>query len=124
MAREHELGRWGEGIAADHLAQGGWSILGRNFRDGPRELDLIVRRGPVVAFVEVKTRSGSDRVLSDALSSIVGRKQLDLARAAARWVRERRPPPGTEYRFDVVLVRGPEDAPRVQHLEDAWRPGF
>ncbi len=123
MADAHELGRWGEAVATDHLVAAGWRVLARNYRDGPRELDLIVTRAGVVAFVEVKTRVGAG-----ALDSIGWRKRVDLARAAARWIRESEPrggPGRTCYRFDVVVVRPRSGrTPSIETLEDAWRPGF
>ena len=53
----HDLGRWGETLAAEHLEAQGWTVLERNYRAGPPEIDLIAERGHTVAFVEVKTRS-------------------------------------------------------------------
>jgi len=95
-------------------------VLARNFRDGPRELDLVVRRGDVTAFVEVKTRTGST---ADALEGISRRKRRDVARAAARWMRDN-PGVGATFRFDVVAVQGrPGAAARVEHLADAWCRG-
>ena len=121
MADNHELGRWGERVAGEYLTERRWRVLERNYRDGPRELDLIVERGELVAFVEVKTRLGSG-----ALESINWRKRLDLARAAARWIREADPDERSRwsaYRFDVVVVRPrPGRGPWIRHLEDAWRP--
>ncbi len=122
MSETHDLGRWGEAVAADYLSARGWAVLGRNYRDGPRELDLVVARDGVVAFVEVKTRVGAG-----ALESIHGRKRQDLARAASRWIREADRSTIARcscFRFDVVVVRPrPAGAPVVHHLEDAWRPG-
>ncbi len=121
MAENHELGRWGEQVAMEYLVTRRWRVLDRNYRDGPRELDLVVARGTLVAFVEVKTRLGEG-----ALESITRRKRSDLARAAARWIRESDPAERgrrSDYRFDVVVVRPwPGREPQVQHLEDAWRP--
>ena len=59
MAESHDLGRWGEELAAAELTRRGWIVLARNYRLGHREIDLIARRGAVVAFVEVKTRAGA-----------------------------------------------------------------
>ncbi len=54
----HTLGRWGERTASSVLERCGWRILARNYCFGRREIDLVMRRGNLVAFVEVKTRAG------------------------------------------------------------------
>src|SRR5690606_35661951 len=54
----HVLGRRAESLAARVLVARGWSILAANYRFGRREVDLVARRGDLVAFVEVKARSG------------------------------------------------------------------
>ncbi len=53
------LGRWGERVAEEHLRQRGYRILARSHRSLLGEIDLIVRDGDWVVFVEVKTRTGS-----------------------------------------------------------------
>jgi putative endonuclease len=124
-----ERGREGEEAASRYLQEQGWEILARNWRDGPRELDMVVRRGPVVAFVEVKTRSHSAH--GSPLDSITRRKRREVERAAAAWLRAQaglEAPEGTRttfVRFDAVVVC-PDGSvgPRVSHLPDAWRPGW
>jgi len=127
MGKGHDLGRWGEREAERYLTTRGWSVLARNFRDGPREIDLIVARDDTTAFVEVKTRAGTAEDLAGALAGISYRKRADLARAAGRWMRDRGPhrgPCGGTFRFDVVLIHAfPVGDPRVEHMPDAWRPG-
>src|SRR5512134_2500280 len=54
------LGRWGENLAAVHLQAGGLTIVERNWRCAGGEIDLVVRDGETVVFVEVKTRRGRD----------------------------------------------------------------
>jgi putative endonuclease len=117
-----ELGRRGEEEAARYLQREGWTILERNARIGRCEVDLIVARGMVLAFVEVKSRSGIG--FGAPLDSITPRKMRHIARVAAGWIRERGLPPGTEIRFDAVGVLWARDAPpRIVHEPDAWRMG-
>ncbi|NJM41045.1 MAG: YraN family protein, partial [Anaerolineae bacterium] len=52
-----EVGAWGESIAAKHLEAQGYTILHRNWRHGHGELDIVARKGELVVFIEVRTRT-------------------------------------------------------------------
>jgi putative endonuclease len=119
MTRSHDLGRTGERLAASYLRHRGWSIVERNWRFHHKEIDLVVRRGGQVAFVEVKTREG--RSLAHPLESITSAKRRDLATAARGWI-ALRGTVGESYRFDAVAVVRDEAGTRLEHVEDAWRP--
>ena len=113
------LGRRGEDVAARYLEERGWVVLARNYRAGRKEVDLVVRRERLVAFVEVKSRS-TDR-FGDPLHAITRRKRGEIAEVARAW---RRAHPGswTELRFDAVgVLFRPGAPPVVTHVEDAWR---
>ena len=112
------LGDRGEELAARHLARAGWTVTHRNFRLGHKEIDLVARRGEVVAFVEVKTRAGLG--YGHPLEAITAKKRREIQQVAGAWI-ERFGRPDDVYRFDAVavLVRGGE--PEVEHVEDAWR---
>lgn len=120
MATSHELGREAESIAAATLVRNGWKILNRNWRAGHRELDLVIRRGETVAFVEVKARSAS--ALEHPLAAITAAKRKDLEIAARTWI-ARFGRAADQYRFDAVTVRPAAGAsgPIVRHHADAWR---
>lgn len=118
-AAPHRTGRLAEDLAERRLRRDGWTILARNFRDGPREIDLIARRSGIVAFIEVKARAHAGH--HHPLDAIGPAKRRDLARAARRWIRTHGWP-GECYRFDAIAVLDPQSAsPCIDHLEDAWR---
>jgi putative endonuclease len=118
-AARSSTGRWGEALAAEHLARRGWTVVNRNFRSVDGEIDLVARRGEVVAFVEVKTRRG--RVLGHPLDSITPRKRHRIGCAAEAWVAVHGEDCLT-YRFDAIAVAGdPRGGVRIDHLPDAWR---
>lgn len=115
-----ERGRRGEAAAADYLEERGWRILARNERVGRRELDLVVFRDGILAFVEVKSRGGLG--FGTPLEAITRKKRQEISRAAAGWLRERRIPACTLIRFDAVGVTWEADGRCVVfHMEDAWR---
>ncbi len=118
--RTAEVGRWGEAQAEDYLRRAGYEVLGRNVRPNRHdELDLVVRKGDVLVFVEVKTRGREG--LARPSRAVDRAKRHALNRAAAAYLRQARYP-DLFYRFDVVEVLGqPEEgAPLVRHLEDAF----
>jgi putative endonuclease len=119
----HELGRWGERTAERHLVRRGWRVLARNHRFGRREVDLIVSRGGVLAFVEVKTRAGEG--FGSPAEAVTALKRREIETVAAHYLAHRAGS-WAGVRFDVVsIVRDtPSGRVRVEHVEDAWRPGW
>jgi putative endonuclease len=115
--RDAGVGRRGEELAARALAEAGLEVLDRNWRAGRRELDLVVREGDVIAFVEVKTRTPGPQA---PLEGIGARKRRDLRRAAESWIHAH-PGTGREFRFDAVAVRmRPGGGAEVEHVRDAF----
>ena len=118
--RRLALGARGEDLAARWYADAGWEVLARNWRCREGELDLVVARGRVVAFCEVKTRSGT--AFGTPAEAVTPAKQRRLRRLASRWLAERPPGPGwPDVRFDVACVtRGPGGSPVVEVIEGAF----
>lgn len=115
----HRLGLLGEAEAIRYFREAGWALEAHRFRVGHNDLDLVMRQGALVAFVEVKTRQGQG--FGSGVEAIGWRKRRVLARLAEVW-RLRHGRAGDGYRFDVVEVRWARAmGPVVVHLPDAWR---
>ena len=117
----HALGRFGEAYARAYLVRNGWTVLEQNYRFGRREVDLVVRRGGLVAFVEVKTRSGVGYGAPEDAVTRLKRREIEAVAGAYLW---RQRLDDIDVRFDVVaVVAGPgRKVIRIEHMEDAWRP--
>jgi putative endonuclease len=122
-ADAHSLGRWGEVQAGEHLSRNGWRILARNYRFGRREVDLVIRKADLVAFVEVKTRAGEGYGSPEEAITRLKRREIE---AVAKEFLIRHRLSRLEVRFDVfaILVGPGRRVLRVEHVEDAWRPGW
>jgi len=116
-----ETGRRGERLAYWHLRQAGYTVVARNRRPGAREgeLDIVAWDGPVLAFVEVKTRSSSDAgppetaVLPKQRRRILQSAQTYLRRLGRREV---------SYRFDIASVSWNADVGfEVRLFKNAFR---
>ena len=97
------LGRSGEEIAALWYVAEGFTILARRFRVARGEVDLVARRGPLLVFVEVKTRRGDG--WGAPAAAVDARKLLRLRLAARAWLAANTTRDAAEFRFDVVAVR-------------------
>lgn len=107
----------GERQAIQYLLARGWFIVAHRFRAGRTEIDLIARRGALVAFVEVKTRRGEG--FGSPLEAVTGAKRRELVKAARAWV-DRFGRPSDIYRFDCIGLLDH----KLEHVEDAFRPGW
>lgn len=117
--QRHVLGLQGERIGIAYLTSCGWMVEAHRFKLGRHDIDLIVRKGHTVAFVEVKTRRSN--ACGTGPEAVGWRKQRHIARVASVW-RLRYGRADDEYRFDLLAVQDPGGAaPGVEHVADAWR---
>src|SRR5437016_1485959 len=119
-----DLGRLGEQAALGVYTAKGYRSLARNWRCALGELDLVLIRGRVVAFCEVKTRRGDPRGLGAPFEAVTASKQRRLRSLAAAFLAASAAPAirrGVDVRFDVasVTVR-PGGRPAVHLFEDAF----
>jgi putative endonuclease len=106
-------GRRAETVAAWYLRLKGYRVLARRYKTPVGEIDLVVRRGRQIAFVEVKIRATSD----DGLLAVSIASRRRIARAAQLWLAAHPAAVGLGLRFDVV-VAAPRRWPR--HLAGAF----
>jgi putative endonuclease len=124
------LGRRGEDLAARHLSALGAVLVARNQRTRAGEIDLIVRDGDALVFVEVKTRrvrrcpsgAAGGPPPNEPLWGLRAAQRRRLRRLAVAWLAEH--PPSTrprELRFDAigVLLDERDRLVRLDHLEGA-----
>ncbi len=111
----HRHGQWAETLACWWLRLKGWRILARRVRTPPGEIDIIARRGRVLAFVEVKLRQD----VKAALAALHRRQQQRIVRAAHCWLGQHPQYADCDMRFDFIAI-GRRGLPR--HLADAFRP--
>ncbi len=112
-------GRRGEDLAHRFLQSRGYRVVARNYRppSGRGEIDLVAWDGPVLAFVEVKTRASEEFGAPDR--AVDGDKERFLDRAARDYAR-RAGIPAAQVRFDIVNVVM-SDPPRLELISDAFR---
>ncbi len=106
------LGKAAEDAALAYLSRQGLVLVARNWRCKGGEIDLIMRDGPVLVFIEVRSRK-NDRY-GGAAASITATKQGRLLHAARLYLAGLGTPP--RCRFDALLIEGE----RLSWLRDAF----
>jgi len=116
-----ELGAAGELLARRHLEHRGYRFITANWRRSYGELDLVMRDGDVLVFVEVKTRSGER--LATAEESLTAAQARRLLRGAQSFLAERADLADLFWRVDFVAITlAPTGAvSRLTHIVDAVR---
>lgn len=112
--RRHRRGHLAERLCVWHLRLRGYRILAVRFRRAVGEIDIIARRGQVIAYIEVKARAD----FGLAAESVSWRQRQRVRRAAGAFLSANPALARCGQRFDVMLVK-PWRAPR--HVIDAWR---
>lgn len=106
-----------EDLACRYLETRGLRLIGRNFRCRGGELDLIMRDGEHLVFVEVRSRRHSR--YGTPAESVTRAKQQRLIRAAALYLQRQRL--DLPCRFDVVAILAADTAPQVEWIRDAFQ---
>ena len=111
--KAEETGRLAEIIALSLLVAKGYRLLARRYKSTVGEVDLVMRRGDVTAFIEVKARATHD----EAITSVTDIQARRIAAAAAQWMTQDSVANNGPCRFDIVAVNS-HFLP--QHIENAF----
>ncbi len=115
----HATGHFAEKIALIYLMLKGYTCVARNFvtgrGTGAGEIDLIVKRGKTLVFVEVKKRN----TYGAALEAITIENQMRVARASAAFLKRFPQYQSYQIRYDAVIFSRHKRLPK--HIRDAWR---
>jgi len=115
-----QLGLEGEQLAERFLKKRGLKTLARRFRTPAGGIDLVMREGETIVFVEVKTQS--DRTFTDPETRVTLPKQRKLLKAA-KWFLTHKRWTDKPCRFDVIgVIIPPTGDPEIDHFPDAFVP--
>ena len=113
------LGDSGERVAALYLQERGMEILARNVRTRHGEIDLIAQEGSELAFVEVKTRRGTQFGAPE--EAVTPKKQLKLVQLAEAFISLEPGFADRDWRIDVVAIELDRTGKviRIDHIKHA-----
>ena len=116
MAQHNELGKKGEQLAVDFLLKNSYDIIERNYRFDKAEVDIIAKKGDVLAIVEVKTRSTAD--FGDPQDFVKPKQIQRLVKAVDEYVTVN--DLDVEVRFDIIGIVKEKGGYNIEHLENAF----
>ena len=114
-------GQEAEASAGRFLESEGYRVLARNWTCRFGELDLVVERKDVLAFVEVRMRSTA--AWGDPAHTVSVAKQRRVVKAALHFLMAHRMPPRV-IRFDVISIVGRGEGAELEHIPDAFDAGM
>ena len=115
------IGRYGEVVAANYLAQRRYRILARNVSNRFGEIDLVALQGRTVVLVEVKTWAEATARGEDPSLAVDSEKTRALTRAALAFLKQHRLLE-SPVRIDVVSVVVSAHGNDVRHFQNAIEP--
>ena len=110
-------GKCAENLALKFLRKQGLALLERNFHCRYGELDLVLKQGDTLVFVEVRYRKNQD--FGGALESIDRFKQAKLRRAAEFYLLQHKHT-DTPCRFDILCLAGSLSRPDYDWIQNAF----
>jgi len=116
------LGKTGEDKACRFLQRNGYLVVQTNYRTKCGEIDIIAKQGPVLVFIEVKTRRS--RSFGSPLLAVTARKQRQISMVAQEYLSKNNLF-DTDARFDVIgMSIDAADHVEIEHIENAFELSY
>jgi putative endonuclease len=116
--KPHVLGKQAEDAALHYLKRQGLKLVARNFHCRSGEVDLIMRDGKMLVFVEVRLRNST--ICGTGLESVTRAKQRKIMRSAEFYLLKKGLTYKISYRFDIISVRQKEDKFDIYWAKNAF----
>ncbi|APQ17650.1 YraN family protein [Maribacter hydrothermalis] len=116
MGKHNEFGKEGEQIAVDYLVKNGYTISYKNYRYLQAEIDIIAKKGDILAIVEVRSRSSD--FIENIAETVTPKKIKLLVMAANQYVTDKNI--DVEVRFDIITILKNKHKFELEHLESAF----
>ena len=116
MAEHNDFGASGEQMAREFLVNEGYTILETNWRYLSHEVDIIAKKGDILAFVEVKTRNS--RFLGEPEIFVSRTQQRSYITVANAYVQQNNRQ--EEVRFDIISIILNSKENTVKHIAGAF----
>ena len=109
---------WSETVAKDYLVERGYTLLTENYTVRGGEVDLVMRDGESVVFVEVRQRKTAR--YGSAAASITPQKMTRLRKTALHYLVTTFGHDDVLMRFDAVLIEGVREKFKLEHLKNIF----
>jgi putative endonuclease len=116
MADTKILGTTGEDTACNFLKKNGYKIIERSWQCRQGEIDIIAKKGKLLAFVEVKARSKEG--FGGPAAAVTKSKQKKITASALNYIKLKKPK-FKEISFDVIAI---VDEGKIEHIKNAFAP--
>ncbi len=119
MEQRKQLGKDSEQLACKFLERQGYRLVQRNFHSKWGEIDLIMRKGQELVFVEVRSKSNRD--YGQPAETVDKNKQEKIRKTAQLYLYQHQEMKQCYCRFDVIGVVWQNGLAQIEWLADAFQ---
>lgn len=112
---KRQVGTQYEDMAAEYLAEHGYEIVERNYRNAYGEIDMIAKKDGVIIFTEIKFRTTN--LWGDPLEAVDRHKQHQIIQVALYYYMKHGYSEDMPCRFDVIAIYGDGT---IRHEQNAF----